>query len=97
VKPLPPEILDAPVTGLNLAPGRLRDQLAQEPTLLVFLRQLGCVFCRETVADLRAIAGRAPAFPPLLFFTQSSPVELRAFLRHGEDVLTETWSYLLVP
>ena len=25
------------------------------------------------------------------------PVELRAFLRHGEDVLTETWSYLLVP
>jgi glucans biosynthesis protein len=25
------------------------------------------------------------------------PIELRAFLRHGEDVLTETWSYLLVP
>jgi len=81
VKPLPPEILDAPVTGLNLAPGRLRDQLADEPTLLVFLRQLGCVFCRETVTDLRAITERAPAFPPLLFFTQSSPVELRAFLR----------------
>jgi glucans biosynthesis protein len=25
------------------------------------------------------------------------PIELRAFLRHGENVLTETWSYLLVP
>jgi glucans biosynthesis protein len=25
------------------------------------------------------------------------PLELRAFLRRGEDVLTETWSYLLAP
>ena len=25
------------------------------------------------------------------------PIELRAFLRHGDNVLTETWSYLLVP
>ncbi len=25
------------------------------------------------------------------------PVELRAFLRHGDDVLTETWTYLLRP
>ena len=25
------------------------------------------------------------------------PIELRAFLRHGENVLTETWSYLLAP
>ena len=25
------------------------------------------------------------------------PIELRAFLRHGENVLTETWSYLLKP
>ena len=25
------------------------------------------------------------------------PVELRAFLRHGSDVLSETWSYLLSP
>jgi glucans biosynthesis protein len=27
----------------------------------------------------------------------SEPVELRAFLRHGADVITETWSYLLHP
>lgn len=27
----------------------------------------------------------------------NDPIELRAFLRHGENVLTETWAYLLVP
>jgi glucans biosynthesis protein len=25
------------------------------------------------------------------------PIELRAFLRHGGDVITETWSYQLHP
>jgi len=28
---------------------------------------------------------------------QQGPLELRAFLRRGEDVLSETWSYLLAP
>lgn len=78
---IPETLLDAPVTGLNLVPGRLRAQLGSQPTLLVFLRHLGCLFCRETVQDLRAISQSTPAFPPLLFFTQSTPVELRAFLR----------------
>jgi glucan biosynthesis protein len=27
----------------------------------------------------------------------SGPLELRAFLRHGTRVLTETWSYVLQP
>jgi hypothetical protein len=78
---IPAELLDAPVAGINLVPGRLRDQLGPTPALLVFLRHLGCLFCRETVADLRAISERDPSFPPVLFFTQSTPVELRAFLR----------------
>ena len=30
-------------------------------------------------------------------FTGKSPVELRAFLRHGREALTETWSYLAPP
>lgn len=81
MNPLADEVLDAPVSGLNLVPGSLRDQLGEEPTLLVFLRHLGCIFCRETVADLRAISERDPAFPSVLLFTQSTPVELRAFLR----------------
>ena len=39
--PLPPAILGMPVTGVNLAPGTLEDQLGREPTLLVFLRHFG--------------------------------------------------------
>lgn len=35
-------LLNAPVQGLNLQPGTLRDQLSTEqPTLLVFLRHFG--------------------------------------------------------
>lgn len=35
-------VLDTAVSGLNLAPGALRDQLSdQQPTLLVFLRHFG--------------------------------------------------------
>ena len=34
-------ILDAAVDGVNLRPGRLRDQLGPEPTLLYFLRHFG--------------------------------------------------------
>ncbi len=40
MKNVPSELLDRPVTGLNLAPGTLRDQLSR-PTLLVFLRHFG--------------------------------------------------------
>jgi len=77
---IPDEILDAPVSGVNLAPGTLRAQLGERPTLLVFLRHFGCIFCRETVADLRA-ASAEPAFPPVVFFFQGSPTEGRALLR----------------
>jgi hypothetical protein len=39
------------------------------------------VFCRETVADLRAIAEADPEFPPVLFFFVGSATEGRAFMR----------------
>jgi len=77
---IPDDVLDAPVAGVNLMPGTLRDQLGDATTLLVFLRHFGCVFCRETVAELRA-ASEAADFPPLLFFFQGTPTEGRAFLR----------------
>lgn len=35
------DILDLPVVGLNLLPGRLRDQLGDRPTVVAFLRHLG--------------------------------------------------------
>lgn len=38
---IPTEILDAEVEGVNLRPGRFRDQLAEGRTLLIFLRHFG--------------------------------------------------------
>ena len=79
---IPDEVLDAPVTGVHLMPGTLRDQLGgAELTLLVFLRHFGCTFCRETVAELRRESEASSDFPPLLFFFQGNTTEGRAFLR----------------
>jgi hypothetical protein len=76
---LPPEVLDAPVQGLRLAPGRLRDQLGPEATLFVFLRHFGCIFCRETVEDLRRASEGTRDAVPVLFFAQATVDEARAF------------------
>lgn len=78
---LPDDLLDHPVTGVNLMPGRLRDQIAEGRHLLVFLRHFGCIFCRETIAELRRAAGEDPGFPSVLFFIQGTSTEGRAFLR----------------
>jgi hypothetical protein len=78
---IPAEILDHIVVGMNLSPGRLRDQLDEAPTLLVFLRHFGCIFCREAVADLRAASEGDARFPRTLFFFQGTPTEGRAFMR----------------
>ena len=81
MKRIPEELLDRPVVGVGLAPGSLRDQLGSGPTLLVFLRHFGCIFCKEAVADLREAAEAATSYPEILFFTQGTPRESRAFLR----------------
>jgi len=78
---IPAEALDRIVSGANLMPGTLRDQLGSEPTLLVFLRFFGCTFCRETVADIRAASGASATYPPVIFFSQGSQTESRAFMR----------------
>jgi hypothetical protein len=69
------------VAGLNLVPGTLGDQLGTGVNLLVFLRQFGCMFCRETMADLRELAERNTRFPDVLFFFEGTPTAGRAFLR----------------
>ena len=76
-----PETLDTSVVGFGLAPGSLRDQLASSETLLVFLRHFGCIFCRETVGELRKATTEIDDFPDVLFFFQGTPTEGRAFLR----------------
>ena len=79
-EPIQKETLERPVAGVGIMPGCLRDQLGG-PTLLVFLRHFGCIFCKEAVADLRGAAEGASDYPDVLFFTQGSPTESRAFLR----------------
>jgi hypothetical protein len=66
---------------MNLSPGRLSDQLNDAPALFVFLRHFGCIFCRETIADIRSISERNSQFPRVIFFFQGGPTEGRAFLR----------------
>lgn len=79
--PIPPETLDASVNGVGLVPGSLGDQLGEGVSLLVFLRHFGCMFCRETIADLKAASDANPDYPDVLFFFQGTPTEGRAFLR----------------
>jgi hypothetical protein len=82
MRKLPSELLDSPVTGLNLAGATLRDQLNPDgQTLLVFLRHFGCLFCREMVADLRDLSRAIPDYPPIVFFYQGTPEEGAAFMR----------------
>ncbi|MFP4322626.1 MAG: SelL-related redox protein [Anaerolineales bacterium] len=79
---IPTAVLDTPVEGVNLTIGTLRDQLSNGPTLLVFLRHFGCIFCREVVTDLRRVVKATPAYPRVLFFYQGTEAQGRAFFGH---------------
>ncbi len=73
--------LESLVSGVNLAPGTFGDQLSAGPTLLVFLRFFGCIFCRETVSDLRQLSEKREDFPSVLFVSEAGATEARAFVR----------------
>ncbi len=75
------ETLDHTVGGVNLSPGSFRDQLGDEPVLLIFLRFFGCIFCRETTSDLRAMSEEQAEFPKVIFVSEAKQIEVRAFLR----------------
>ena len=75
------ETLDEVVSGVNLIPGSLRDQLGDEPVLLIFLRFFGCVFCRETVSDLRGLSEKKAGFPKVIFVSEAKNIEIQAFVR----------------
>jgi len=77
---IPDVLLDETVGGVNLVPGTLRDQLGDGATLVVFLRQLGCIFCRAMVGALRDASTRNPGYPPVLLFFQGTGTEGRVFL-----------------
>jgi hypothetical protein len=84
---LPADVLDHEVAGSNLdqpddtRPPTLRDQLASDrPTLLVLLRHFGCIFCRETIKDVRTAAeqadgngGERRGYPRVVFVHMGDP------------------------
>lgn len=85
---IPADVLDEPVNGGSLHVSgdgfpTLRSQLDPErPTLLVFLRHLGCIFCREMVKDVRIAADRADSlaggtgdkrYPRVVFVHTAAP------------------------
>lgn len=72
-------VMDRPMSGINISGATLRDEIGQTPTLLVFLRHFGCIFCREMVGDLKRIAKQDPDYPPVLFFFQGTNEEGEAF------------------
>lgn len=84
MKQIPPAALSAAVAGVNLQPGTLRDQLGDQPTLLVFLRHFGCPLCREMVGDLRNVASADAAYPPVLFVYQGTAED-------GADFFGKLW------
>lgn len=60
-------VLETPVEGVNLIIGTLRDQIGREPTLLIFLRHIGCHFGRETIADLQKVSSQSNDYPNIVF------------------------------
>lgn len=79
-----PALLAEPVEGVNLLGPTLGDNLSGQPTLMVFLRHFGCIFCREMVADIREVAEADPAYPRVLFFYMAEPNE-------GEPFFAKHW------
>ncbi len=78
---IPTEAFESSVAGVNISPGSLGDQLSDRPTLVVFLRFFGCMFCRETISDLRQLSEADEPFPDVLFVSEAGATEARAFVR----------------
>lgn len=75
---------------------RLRE-LPEDATLLgaIWLNENGALMEREVVRN--EVNGQWRLNFRFRRLDASKPVEIRAFLKNDEDVLTETWSYLLPP
>jgi hypothetical protein len=77
-------VLTMPVAGRLLLGPRFEDQLKPEGTLIVFLRHLGCSFCRQTIAELNRASLRRPGYPDVLFVHQGNVAE-------GEALFAKAW------
>jgi hypothetical protein len=87
VRPSPDAALDArvqayptPLEGGQLASTNLAALVGSEPLLLVhILRHLGCIFCKQQVAELRKLRAENPRFPTVIFVHQSTAAVGDAF------------------
>jgi hypothetical protein len=79
IERLPEDLANLRVSGLNVSEARFVDVLGEEPTLLVFLRHLGCIFCHETVTDLRRISEKESRLPQVLFLHPATSEQGAAF------------------
>lgn len=79
---VPDPVWNCPVDGIGLEGLSLGEQI-REPTLLVFLRHFGCIFCREMVADLQDASKNLPGFPSILYVYQGTKIDGEQFFaRH---------------
>lgn len=81
---IPEAVLSHPVAGINIKGPTFADELGTTPTYAVFLRHLGCVFCRQLVDDLRNISERKSDFPPVIIFYQGTTEQ-------GEQFFAKKW------
>lgn len=79
VSVIPDEVLAHPVVGINIQGPTFADELGTKPTYVVFLRHLGCVFCRQMVDELRQESASRADMPPVLFFYQGTTEQGRQF------------------
>ncbi len=81
MKTIPPIAADAVVTGLRLPGETLRAVLDPiRPTMLIFVRHFGCIFCKEMVRDARAASvAQRDIYPAVRVVCMASPTEAEPF------------------
>lgn len=78
-------IMNRPISGYGLG-GKTLATICQpgQPTLLVFLPQLGSVFARQAVMDMLTATKRDPNYPQVLFFHHDN-------LATGKSFFADHW------
>lgn len=75
------DVLSLPVSGRGLTSRRFEEVLTPSGTLLVFLRHLGCTFCRQMVDEIKNAKN---ALPPVVFVHQGG-------VKEGEEFFSQRW------
>jgi hypothetical protein len=78
---IPQSAADAVVTGLRLPGKTFLDVLDPvRPTMLVFVRHFGCIFCKEMVRDARAASlAHGDTYPAVRVICMATPSEAEPF------------------